>query len=80
MTALGKSLEIMEKHLSDKSWLVGGNLTLADIICFGMLKLSFAFVMGEEEREQCPCVTAWFEKMANLPIVTMVTGSNRMAE
>jgi glutathione S-transferase len=48
LTNFGKSLEIMEKHLSDKSWLVGGNLTLADIIVFMKCKLPFAFVMGEE--------------------------------
>jgi hypothetical protein len=75
-----KFLNVLEKHLADKSWLVGNTLTLADIIVFGTLKIVFAFVMGETERESCPCVSEWFEKMANLPLVTMVTGSNKMAE
>lgn len=49
-------------------------------MCFGMMKVPYAFVMGEEQREQCPAVTAWFEKMATLPVVTMVTGTNKVAE
>jgi glutathione S-transferase len=76
----GKILEHFEKHLAEKSWLVGDTLSLADIMCFGMMKVPFAFVMGAEQREQCPATTAWFEKMATLPVVTMVTGTNSVAE
>jgi elongation factor 1-beta len=76
----GEILGLFEKHLTDKSWLVGNTLTLADIMCFGMMKVPFAFVMGAEQREQCPAVSAWFEKMGTLPVVTMVTGTNAIAE
>ena len=49
-------------------------------MCFGMMKVPFAFVMGAEQREQCPAVSAWFAKIGTLPVVTMVTGTNSIAK
>ena len=61
-------------HLKDKSWLVGDELTLADIVVFNCLITPFIFAFDAGFCKAMGNLTTWFEKMAKLPFVARNAG------
>jgi len=59
-----KSLEILEKQLSDQDWLCGTNPTIADIACFPYVALA---PMGNISLDPYPAVQAWIARFKGLP-------------
>lgn len=59
-------LAILNKHLEGKTYIVGSNVTLADIILFNHLRWYMQFVFVEDMRKKLfPNITTWFVNLAN---------------
>ncbi len=59
-----RALDAMERHLDERSWLVGDGMTLADIALY-----AYTHVAGEGgfELDRYPAIGAWLERVANEP-------------
>ena len=61
---LKKRLEVLEKHLEGKEYLVGNNMTLADIIMFNKIRFVMQFLYPKQMRDNVfKNVTKWFSKI-----------------
>ena len=74
VNALKDAAMKLNAHLNGKPWLVGGRLTLADIVVFNSLLAPFSFAFDAGFRKAMPHVCAWFEKMSKLPFVSRIAG------
>lgn len=61
---LAAALSIMETHLSDRDWLAGENLTIADIACAGYLFYPEPFTF---DRADYPHINRWLDAIAATP-------------
>lgn len=59
-------------------WLVGEEMTLADILLFRIAMVAFSFILGAEQRALFPNFTAWFEKMSRHSAVVDIVGKYHM--
>ena len=66
--------KIMNDHLSGTAWLVGGRITLADIVAFNILITVFRFTFDVGVCKAFPNLAAWFTKMSKIPVVTQTAG------
>ncbi|NJL52544.1 MAG: hypothetical protein HC930_10570 [Hydrococcus sp. SU_1_0] len=57
-------LKILDDRLSEKPWLAGDNLTIADIACFPYIGLTLE---GKITIDSYPNVIAWLERIKQLP-------------
>lgn len=55
-----KFLKVLESHLSGKKFLVGEELSIADLSIATGLSVVLTTLLGEEERKAYPTVTAWY--------------------
>lgn len=71
---LATGLASLEKHLLDKTYLVGDKITLADITVASALVYPVKLVMDADYRKQFPCVMRWFTTCVNQPQFVAVVG------
>ena len=65
---LRKNILILEKELSHgKKYILGDNITLADIVLFRYLRFFMMLHFPENIRKSFPKVTKWFENIMNSP-------------
>lgn len=64
---LAKALSVLENVLSDKTYLVGDRITLADITISTTLLYPFKWVCGPAYRSNYPNVMRWFDTCVNQP-------------
>lgn len=57
---VNKFLTVLEGQLNQKKFLVGEELTIADLSVATALSVVFATLLGEEERKAYPNLTAWY--------------------
>ena len=69
-----RALQVLENHLSDKTYLVGNKITLADITVISTLVYPFKFVADAAFRTPFPNVMRWFETCVNQPHFQAVIG------
>jgi elongation factor 1-gamma len=62
------ALDVLEKHLTSNTFLVGERLTLADIFTASMCTRGFQFVLDRAWREAHPAATRWYETVVNQPV------------
>jgi len=64
-----KALSTLERWFTDgdKEWLVGGRVTLADIVWFVALYNLYSNAFGAEERAKYPHVLKWLHRAASQP-------------
>lgn len=74
------ALAVLEKHLSDKTYLVGHKITLADITVATTLVYPFKFVADAAFRAPFPNVIRWFNTVVNQPQFENVIGTVTFAE
>lgn len=67
------AVDVVEEHLNNRSFLVGEDLTLADIFCAGIIAFGFQFFYGRSWRDANPNVSRWFESIVNQSIYSDVT-------
>mmetsp|Transcript_6284 Transcript_6284/g.7851 ORF Transcript_6284/g.7851 Transcript_6284/m.7851 type:complete len:429 (+) Transcript_6284:97-1383(+) len=77
---LAKALGVLEKHLLDKTYLVGEKITLADITIASALVYPMKLVMDADYRADFPCVVRWFMTIVNQPQFKAVVGEVVLAE
>lgn len=53
-------MKVLESHLSGKKFLVGEELSIADLSIATGLSVVLTTLLGEEERKAYPTVTAWY--------------------
>ena len=75
-----RGLEVLENHLSDKTYLVGDKITLADITVASTLVYPFKFVADAAFRGSFPNVIRWFTTLVNQPQFEAVIGTVVFAE
>ncbi|KAA8651180.1 hypothetical protein EYZ11_008954 [Aspergillus tanneri] len=67
------AVDVVEEHLECKTFLVGEEITLADIFCAGIIAFGFQFFYGKAWRQANPNVSRWFEYIISQPIYSAVT-------
>ncbi len=77
---LAKALKVLNEHLSDKTYLVGHRVTLADITVASALVYPFKFVADAAYRKAFPHVIRWFTTLVNQPQFEAVIGTVVFAE
>ena len=61
---LKKKIEVLEKHLNGKEFIVGSDLTLADIFLFNKIRFVMMFLYREQMRNNVfKNITRWFSKI-----------------
>ena len=87
MTGTLQRMEILEKHLgksnstsNESLYLVGGQLSIADLFVAGVLAGGFMFFFDEAWRKEHRAVTRWFEHISAQPILADVAGKPVMVE
>lgn len=67
-----RAISIFENHLKDRKYLVADRLTLADIMCAGLVTFGFAKIFDREWRAKFPHFTGWFNMVMDLPMYRAV--------
>jgi len=79
-TDLANALTVLNNHLTDKTYLVGHKITLADITVVSALVYPFKFVADASYRAAFPHVMRWFNTCVNQPQFSAVIGTVVLAE
>jgi len=74
-----KVLEILDKHLADKTFLVGERISLADIVVASSLHRLYEKVLDPAFRKQFVNTNRWFVTIANQPEYVNVAGQITLA-
>ncbi len=74
------AVDVVEEHLNNRSFLVGEDLTLADIFCASIIAFGFQFFYGRSWRQGNPNVSRWYQAIFNQPIYSAVTGKVELLE
>jgi elongation factor 1-gamma len=75
-----RAISIFEDHLKDRKYLVADRLTLADVMCAGLVSFGFARVFDREWRARFPYFTSWFVMVTSLPMYRAVMPETIMVE
>ena len=67
------AVDVVEEHLDGKPFLVGEEITLADLFCAGLISIGFMFFYDKAWHQANPNVSRWYERITNQPIYTAVT-------
>jgi len=76
---LSKALRMIDDHLQDSTYLVGHNITLADIAVVAALVYPFKFVADSDYRSSFPNVVRWFSTCVNQKKFMAVIGKVDLA-
>ncbi len=74
------AVDVVEEHLTNQTFLVGEDLTLADIFCAGIIAFGFQFFYGRSWREANPNVSRWFQDIVTQPMYSAVTEKIELLE
>jgi len=74
-----KVLEILNKHLEDKTFLVGERISLADIVVATSLHRLYSKVLDPSFRKQFVNTNRWFMTIVNQPHFLEVAGATTLA-
>jgi len=69
-----RALAVLEKHLSDRTFLVGERISLADITAVTILGLAFVNLLDPEHRKQNPNTLRFYETVTNHPAMKDIFG------
>ena len=67
-------VKVLDAHLAGKSFVVGNEITVADLELFFPLRFYMQLVFAEETRNTIPNVVAWFTKMMVNPHIISAYG------
>lgn len=77
---LAENLDVINKHLHTRTYLVGHRITVADIVLASLLLKVFAGPVGAEERARIPNVVRHFETVYNQPKAKSIFGEFTYAD
>jgi len=72
---VAKALKTLESHLTDKTFLVGESVTLADIVIVSTLLYPMKLVLDKAFLKPFPCVARWFTTCVNQAEFQAVMGT-----
>jgi len=72
--------KVLESALKGKKYLVGNDITIADITLAGLLFYPFKLFWDEKYRQSIPSVTEWFKTVSSLPAFVTVKGKAWLCE
>ena len=75
LTDLKAVLKRLNDQMGGGEWLVGGRMTLADIVVFCSLATVYQIAIDGGFKKAVPALGKWMDKMAGLPVVTRRLGS-----
>ena len=61
---LNAALSVLDAHLTDRDWVVGDGVTIADLSCCGYLYYPEEFGF---DRATYPAISTWLDRIADLP-------------
>lgn len=73
-------LDILEKHLTANTYLVGERITLADIFAAGIISRPMSLVLDKQLRQKYVAVTRWFITVANQPYYKEAVGEPKLID
>jgi elongation factor 1-gamma len=62
---LRESLKILNTHLEGKNFMVGEQITVADVVLAHFIQLIFQVLIEQNQRKGMPHLAAWFDKIAS---------------
>nr|CCA15330.1 calciumdependent protein 1 putative [Albugo laibachii Nc14] len=74
MEDVKKALQVLENHLHLRTYLVGEQITLADIVIASLLVYPMKMLMDKEFRKPYSAVNRWFNTLVNQPEFQKVIG------
>jgi glutathione S-transferase/translation elongation factor EF-1beta len=77
---LKAAVKVLNTYLTDKHFLVGDNLTIADVVAACSLVMPFQTVLDAGFRKGMPAVSEWFERCCGLPSFVRRMGYVKMTE
>lgn len=77
---LEAGLTVLQKHLQDKTYLVGDEITLADIVVVSTLLYPFKLICDKTYLESFDHVRRWFTTCVNQPEFRAVVGQVTMCK
>lgn len=77
---LAAGLGLLQEHLKDKTYLVGDEITLADIVVVSTLLYPFKLVCDKEYLKHFDNVTRWFQTCVEQPEFQAVLGKVTMCK
>lgn len=80
MKKLKSHMKILDSYLDGKYYLVGDNITIADIMVAMYLSLPFQTLFDAGYRKAIPNATEWFEKIVSLPAVIKTIGYIKLSD
>jgi len=72
-------LKILDKHLNGKKYLIGENLSLADLQIGTSLSIGFQSVFDKNFREEIKNLTQWYERFINNPAIIKRFGKIKLS-
>jgi elongation factor 1-gamma len=73
-------VKVLNDHLAEKHFLVGDNLTIADVVAACSLIMAYQTVLDAGFRKGMPHVTEWFERCVGLPSFVRRLGYIKMTQ
>ena len=67
----------LEEHLSNKEYLAGDSVTVADFAFLSILSILYQFIFPEEQRNKYPHILRYYHKLTSLEFYKKILGSNR---
>merc|ERR1719242_1307975 len=75
-----KAMDVLNKHLLTRTYLVGERITLADICVAYAMKMLFENVLDAAFRKPFGNAVRWYTTIMNQPAVVGVSGAPKLAE
>ncbi|KAF1731012.1 Elongation factor 1-gamma 1 [Beauveria bassiana] len=69
-----RAVAVVEKYLSEHTYLVGERLSLADLYSAGIISRGFDYFYDAKWRQAHPATTRWYETIVNQPIYSDIVG------
>ncbi|KAM0670430.1 hypothetical protein MY8738_004596 [Beauveria namnaoensis] len=69
-----RAVAVVEKYLSEHTYLVGERLSLADLYSAGLISRGFDYFYDAKWRQSHPATTRWYETIVNQPIYSDIVG------
>jgi elongation factor 1-gamma len=77
---LKKGMQVLEKHLENETYLVGRQITLADVAVATTLLLPLKFVLDEKARKPFPNLMRWFDLLVHQQAFIDTVGETKLCE
>ena len=80
LKTLKSHVKVLDSYLADKPFLVGENLTVADVVVALALLIPMQLVLDPAARSGMPHVSEWFEKCVGLPSFVRRLGYTKLCQ